>query len=52
MNFVTDLSESKNYNTIFMIINRLMKMRHYIIYKAEENKISIEQTVQMYIKYI
>ena len=47
MNFITELSESKDCDTILMIINGLIKMRHYIIYKTEEEKISAEQTVQM-----
>ena len=34
MNYVTGLSESKNCNAILMIIDRLIKMRHYIMYKA------------------
>ena len=42
MNFVTDLSETKDRNTILIIINRLIKIRHYIAYKAEEEEISIE----------
>ena len=42
MNYVTDLSESKNYDAILMIIDRLTKMRHYIIYKASNKGISAE----------
>ena len=34
MNYVIDLSESKDCNAILMIIDRLTKMRHYIVYKA------------------
>ena len=52
MNFVTDLSKSENCNAILMIIDRLTKMRHYIVYKADNEGISAEQTAQMYIKYI
>ena len=52
MDFVTDLSESKGCDTILMIIDRLTKMRYYIICKADNKKIFTEQTVQMYIKYI
>ena len=52
MNFITDLLKSKDYNAILMIIDRLTKMRHYIVYKADNEKISAEQTAQMYIKYI
>ena len=44
MNFVTGLSESKDYNAILMIIDRLTKIRHYIIYKIKKEEISAEQT--------
>ena len=52
MNYVTDLSESKNCDTILMIIDRLTKMRHYIICKVSNKEISAEQKAQMYINYI
>ena len=52
MNFVIDFLKSKNCNAIFMIIDRLIKMKYYIIYKADNKRISAEQTAQMYIKYI
>ena len=52
MNFVTELSESKSCDAILMIIDQLTKMRHYIVYKNEEEKTFTEQTAQMYIKYI
>ena len=42
MNYMTDLSESKNYNAILMIIDRLIKIRHYIIYKVDDEGISAE----------
>ena len=42
MNFVTGLSESKNCNAIFMIIDQLTKMRQYIICKADKEEISAE----------
>ena len=44
MNFVIELSENKSCNAILMIINRLTKMRHYIVYKAEEEETSVKQT--------
>ena len=42
MNYVTDLSESKNCNAILIIIDRLTKIRYYIIYKADNEEISAE----------
>ena len=52
MNYVTDLLESKDCNAILIIIDRLTKIRHYIMYKADNKRTSAEQTAQMYIKYI
>ena len=52
MNFVTELSESKGCNAILMIIDQLTKIKHYIMYKADKEETSAEQTVRMYIKYI
>ena len=42
MNYVTDFSESKNCNAILMIIDRLTKMKYYIVYKADNEEISAE----------
>ena len=52
MNFVTELSESKDCNAILMIIDWLTKIRHYIAYKTGKERISAEQTARMYIKHI
>ena len=52
MNFMTDFLKSKDCNAILMIIDRLTKIRHYIMYKAGNKEISAEKIVQMYIKYI
>ena len=38
MNFVTELLESKDCDTILMIIDRLTKIRYYIVYRAEEKR--------------
>ncbi len=45
MNFITELSLSKNYNVICMIICRLFKERHYVLCHWEDDDISIEETV-------
>ena len=52
MNFIIKLLESKNCNTILIVINRLIKMRYYIAYRVKKEEIFTEQTVQMYIKHI
>ena len=44
MDFITEFSKSKDYNAILMIIDKLIKMRHYITYRAEEKEISVKQT--------
>ncbi len=45
MNFITELSLSKNYNVICTIICCLFKERHYVFCHWEDNDISIEETV-------
>ena len=42
MNFITKLLKSKDCNAIFMIIDQLIKIKHYIVYKAEEEETSTE----------
>ncbi len=45
MNFITELSLSKNYNVICMIICCLFKERHYVLCHWKDDDISIEETV-------
>ncbi len=45
MNFIIELSLSKNYNVICMIICRLFKEHHYVFCYWEDDDISIEETV-------
>ncbi len=45
MNFITELSLSKNYNIICMIICHFFKERHYVFCHWENDDISIEETV-------
>ncbi len=45
MNFITELSLSKNYNVICTIICRLFKEHHYVLCHWKDNDISIEETV-------
>ncbi len=53
MNFVIDLSKSKNeFNAILMIINRLTKMHHYISCVAEKNETTAEKTARLLINYV
>jgi hypothetical protein len=52
MNFVIELSESKEFNAILMMINRLTKMHHYISCKAEEDDTSAEKTTRLLINHV
>jgi len=45
MNFITELSLSKNYNVICMIICCLFKERHYVSCYWKDDDISIKETV-------
>ncbi len=45
MNFITELSLSKNYNVICMIICHFFKEHHYVFCHWEDDDISIEETV-------
>jgi hypothetical protein len=53
MNFVIELSKSKNeFNVILMIINRLTKMHHYISCVAEKNETTVEETIRLLIDHV
>ncbi len=45
MNFIIELSLSKDYNVICTIICRLIKKHHYVFYYWEDESISVEETV-------
>ena len=47
MNFITDLLMSENYNTICIIIDRLLKKRHYISYHSEDQRISVKKVIKI-----
>ncbi len=53
MNFVTELSKSKEeFNVILMILNRLTKMHHYIFCVIEKNETTVEETVKLLINNV
>jgi hypothetical protein len=52
MNFVTKLSESKRFNAILMIINRLTKMHHYISCTTTEEDINAEKIARLLINHV
>ena len=47
--FVTDLSELKNINVIFIVVDRLLKKWHYILCCTEDKQTSLKKTVWLFI---
>ena len=52
MNFIVDLSQSKEHNVIFVIVNRLTKKRYYISYTVTNEDTSVEYTTKMLVNHI
>jgi hypothetical protein len=50
--FVIELSDSRNYNVILMIIDRLNKMHHYISCITNENETTVEETIKLFIQHV
>ena len=52
MNFITSLFDSKDYNAILIVINTLLKERHYILCLTDDEEISVEVTVNLLVREI
>ena len=52
MNFIVDLSQSKEHNVIFVVVNRLIKKRYYISCTVTDEDISVEYTAKMLVNHI
>ncbi len=52
LDFVIELSDSRDYNAVLMIINRLSKMHHYISCTTNENETTIEKTAKLFIQHV
>jgi predicted metal-dependent hydrolase len=53
MNFVIELSKIKNdFNAILMIIDKLIKMHHYVLCTAEEDDTFAEKTIKLLINHV
>jgi hypothetical protein len=52
LNFVTELFDSRYYNAILMIVNKLSKMHHYISCTTNENETTIEETAKLLIQHV
>ncbi len=50
--FVIELLDSRDYNVILMIIDRLSKMHHYIYCITDENETTIEETIKLFIQHV
>jgi hypothetical protein len=49
---VIELSESKDFNAILMIVDRLTKMHHYISFTAAEENTNAEEIARLLISYV
>ncbi len=52
MNFVIDLSFSKDKNIILTVICKLTKKRHYISYFTDDERITAEKTAELMLQWI
>jgi hypothetical protein len=52
LDFVTKLFDSRKYNAILMMINRLSKMHHYILCIIDENDTTVEETTKLLIQHV
>ncbi len=52
LDFVTKLLNNKDYNVVFIIVNRLNKMHHYISCIIDENETTIEKTAKLLIQHV
>jgi hypothetical protein len=50
--FLIELFDNKKYNAVFMIINRLSKMHHYISCIIDENDTTIKKTIKLFIQHV
>ena len=50
MNFITSLFDLKDYNAILIVIDILLKERHYILYLISDEEISVEVTVNLLVR--
>jgi hypothetical protein len=52
LDFVTKLFDNKDYNAIFMIVNKLNKMHHYISCTTNENETTIKEIIKLFIQHV
>jgi hypothetical protein len=52
LDFVIELFESREYNAILMMIDRLSKMHHYILCIINENDTTTKETIKLLIQHV
>jgi hypothetical protein len=52
MNFVIELLDNKDFNVILMMINRFIKMHHYVFCIAEKDETSTKETIKLLINHV
>ena len=52
MNFIVDLLLLKDYNVIWVIVNRLIKKRYYVSCTTKNNNTFIENIIEMFIREV
>ncbi len=52
LDFVTDLLNNREYNVIFMMIDRLSKMHHYISCITDENETTTKEIIKLLIQHV
>ncbi len=52
MNFVIELFDNRDFNVILMMIDRLIKMHHYVSCIAEEDETFAEETAKLLINHV
>ena len=50
MNFITNLLNSKDHNTILIVIDTLLKERHYILCSTSDKEISVEVIINLLVR--
>ncbi len=52
MNFVIELFESRDFNVILIMINKFIKMHHYVFCKAEKNDTCAEKITKLLFNHV
>ena len=52
MNFIIGLSLSEDYNVIWVVVDRLIKERYYVLCITEKNNTFVDSTMKMLIKKV